>query len=55
MSKFPTPYINDTKAEDPMMIRVDMHNMGIGARKSGMPTHPKANMGISHVGKENNK
>ena len=35
--RFPAPYINDVKAEDPIMKRVPMDTLDIGARKSGLP------------------
>lgn len=51
--KFPGPYINDCKADDPMMERVPMETMDIGARKSGLATKGEVkrdDMGIEHVG-----
>jgi hypothetical protein len=49
--KFPSPYLNDVRAEDPIMKRVPMATMDIGARKSGMPSSgPHSEATISHVG-----
>ncbi len=49
-TKFPGPYINSTKAEDPMMIRVPMDKTDIGARSSGTPKDIKNSNNIVHVG-----
>lgn len=50
-TKFPGPYLQTTKAEDPIMIRVDLHHGEIGSRPSGMPKSIKdQGMGIEHVG-----
>lgn len=53
-SKFPGPYINDTKQDDSTMIYVrggGFDALDIGARKSGMVSGIKATeMGIEHVG-----
>lgn len=49
--KFPQPYVNDVKAEDPIMNRVGMNNLEIGARPSGLPKGANSErMGIAHVG-----
>jgi hypothetical protein len=49
--RFPGPYVNDVKAEDPIMKRVDQDRLEIGARASGMPKDSKsAGMGLAHVG-----
>lgn len=49
--KFPSPYLNDTKESDSIMQRVPMDNMGIGARKSGMPKSSSSEgMTVDHVG-----
>lgn len=50
--KFPSPYLNDVKANDPIMKRVDQDNLEIGARPSGMPkgSVKGAGMSITHVG-----
>lgn len=50
--KFPGPYVNQCKESDPIMERVPLDTMDIGARKSGMPTSADAKsdgMGIKHV------
>ena len=36
--KVPTPYVNDAKVDNSVMQYVDFDLMGIGARKSGLPT-----------------
>lgn len=46
---FPSPYVNDTKADDPMMKRVPMHHTDIGARVSGMPKDVRNDNSIDHV------
>lgn len=52
--KFPGPYL-DRIAEDgkdPMMKRIDVNTMEIGARPSGLPKDVKSEgMNIEHVGK----
>lgn len=48
--RFPAPYINDVKAEDPIMKRVPQDTLDIGARKSGLPKGPHSEATISHVG-----
>lgn len=51
--KFPQPYLNDCKAEDPMMERVPMDRMDIGARAPGMPKQGEVtsgDMNLVHVG-----
>ncbi len=48
--KFPGPYINDVKANDPIMKRVNQDRLEIGARASGMPKSAKSEGSISHVG-----
>jgi hypothetical protein len=52
MAKFPGPYLNETRADDPIMIRVPMDTMSIG---SGSIAHPKKGvnsdgMSLKHVG-----
>lgn len=50
-TKFPGPYINKCDVNDPVMIRVDLDKMDIGARTSGMPKGGiKNDMSIEHVG-----
>lgn len=50
--KFPKAYTAEVKKDDQLMIYTTFPTMGIGARKSGLPTTasdgPKA---IEHVGK----
>ena len=48
--RFPAPYINDVKAEDPIMKRVNQDTLEIGARKSGLPKGPHSEATIRHVG-----
>jgi hypothetical protein len=49
--RFPAPYIQDVKANDPMMKRVDQEHLEIGARASGMPKNVKSEgLSIHHVG-----
>jgi hypothetical protein len=51
MARFPRADINDVKANDPMMKRVDMNNGEIGSRPKEMPKEIRAGMlSISHVG-----
>jgi hypothetical protein len=51
MSRFPGPYLNDTKAEDPIMQRVPMDKTSIGANAAGMPSSVQdGTMAIKHVG-----
>lgn len=55
MAKFPQHYVNDTPKEGDrsLMEYVDFDNLGIGARKSGMPKSasegPKP---LEHVGSD---
>lgn len=49
---FPAPYIQDTKIDDPIMKRIDIDTLEIGARPSGLPKDVKnSTMSIEHVGK----
>jgi hypothetical protein len=51
MSRFPGPYLNDTKADDPLMERVPMDTTSIGANKAGLPTNTQSGeMSIKHTG-----
>ena len=52
MARFPGPYLNDTKAEDPIMIRVPMDEMDIGANPAGLPKGSvnSDSMSLKHVG-----
>lgn len=47
---FPSPYINETRADDPIMKRVKTAHAEIGSRPSGMPSDVKNSNTISHVG-----
>jgi hypothetical protein len=47
---FPAPYVNKTEAADPMMKRVPMDHMDIGARSSGLPKNEDRLPSIDHVG-----
>lgn len=52
-TKFPGPYINDTKQDDSVMHYVndgDFSRTEIGARSSGMPKNIKNLNSIDHVG-----
>lgn len=49
-TKFPSPYINSTNADDPIMIRVPMDKTDIGSRSSGMPKNIESSGSIVHVG-----
>lgn len=51
--RFPSPYVNDTKEDDPMIKRVPMKTTDIGSRKVSIPSGMEAKsdiMGINHVG-----
>jgi len=52
MPRFPGPYLNDTKANDPIMERVPMDMSGIGANAAGLPKGGvnSGGMTIKHVG-----
>lgn len=48
---FPRPYLNQTRENDPIVIRVNQDTMDIGARPSGLPKDVKTDvMGLDHVG-----
>ena len=51
-TRFPGPYLNDCRAEDPMMQRVPMEKMGIGANSAGLPQSGvnSGDMNIKHIG-----
>jgi len=52
-TKFPGPYVNDTKVDTSIMHYVrdgGFEHTDIGSRKSGMPGSIKNGMGIDHVG-----
>lgn len=49
--RFPKAYDQHVKRDDSMMVYVPMDNMGIGARKSGMPASASQGpKGLEHVG-----
>jgi hypothetical protein len=52
MARFPGPYLNDTKADDPIMERVPMDSMNIGANSAGLPKGGvnSGSMTIKHTG-----
>lgn len=52
MARFPAPYLNETNANDPIMERVPMDKMDIGADSSGKPSGGvnSKDMTIKHVG-----
>ena len=51
--KVPTAYINDVKEDDAIMHYVDFPVMGIGARKSGLPTNSMNQIkSLEHVGED---
>lgn len=50
-SKFPAPYVNSIRENDPIVVRVNQDMGEIGSRKSGLPDNVKSErMGIQHVG-----
>lgn len=50
-SKFPQPYLNSIREDDPVVIRVNQDKGEIGSRASGLPSDIKSSgMGIEHVG-----
>lgn len=52
MPRFPSPYIADCRAEDPIMERVPMDKMGIGANAAGLPNGGvnSPDMMLKHIG-----
>lgn len=51
MSRFPKPYINNTRVDRSLMEYVPFENTSIGSRKSGTPKSVKKDdMNIEHVG-----
>jgi len=49
--KVPVAYVNDVKQDDAVMHYVDFPVMGIGARKSGLPTNGTNHINsLEHVG-----
>lgn len=50
-SKFPGPYVNSIRENDPVVIRVNQDKGEIGSRSSGMPGDMMTSgMAIEHVG-----
>lgn len=50
-SKFPSPYINSIREEDPVVVRVDQNMSEIGTRSVVMPKgFTNSGMTIEHVG-----
>lgn len=50
-SKFPGPYVNSVREDDPVVKRVNQNKGEIGSRASGMPGDMMTDgMGIVHVG-----
>jgi len=48
---FPRPYINNTREDDPIMVRVPFDKTSIGARNQGLPDNWRSSeMTIEHVG-----
>jgi len=50
MPKFPGPYVNETRENDPIMKRVNQDKLEIGARNSGLPSSIRNSNNIDHVG-----
>lgn len=52
MARFPSPYLNTTNADDPIMERVPMDKTGIGATSAGLPKGGvnSSGMTIKHTG-----
>lgn len=52
MARFPGPYLNDTKASDPLMERVPMDTFGVGGEAAGLPKGSvnAEQMKLRHVG-----
>lgn len=49
-TKFPGPYVNDTKKDESVMKYVPMNSLDIGARASGMPKSVGSDgMTLDHV------
>lgn len=56
MAQFPKAPINDVKAADPIMKRVDMDNGEIGSRPANMPKDVNSEqMSLRHVGRDGDK
>lgn len=43
------PYVNELKMDDPMVERVPVEKMDIGANAAGKPKMSRNNMGLTHV------
>jgi hypothetical protein len=51
--KVPTAYVNDVREDNSVMHYVDFPVMGIGARKSGLPTNSMNQIkSLEHVGED---
>lgn len=51
--KVPTPYVNDVKEDNSTMVYMPFDVMGIGARKSGIPTGGTNGVrSLEHVGED---
>ena len=51
IGKFPAPYVEQVRENDPVVVRVDQDNGEIGSRPSGLPKDiTSSRMGIQHVG-----
>lgn len=51
ISKFPGPYVNSVREDDPVVIRVNQDRGEIGSRTSGLPKDvTSSDMSIEHVG-----
>ena len=49
--RFPAPYVNATNEDDPIMKRVPVDTMNIGASRAGLPKGGRTNeVSINHVG-----
>jgi hypothetical protein len=49
--KVPTPYVNDVKEDNSVMVYMPFDTMGIGARKSGIPSgNTNGIRSLDHVG-----
>ena len=51
ISKFPSPYVNEIRENDPVVIRVNQDLSDIGTRGDSIPKNVKSSgMSIEHVG-----
>ncbi len=54
--KVPTPYVNDVKEDNSVMVYMPFDTMGIGARKSGIPSgNTNGIRSLDHVGTDSSK